>query len=62
PAIAQLNVSLHCRNLLKKTVFILNIEIMKNLVKKKIEVKKVSTKKVAQCCAKTSKTIVGCHD
>ena len=33
---------------------------MKSLVKKKIE--KVSTKKVAQCCAKTSKTIVGCHD
>ena len=35
---------------------------MKSLVKKKIEVKKVSAKKVAQCCAKTSKTIVGCHD
>jgi hypothetical protein len=33
---------------------------MKSLVKKKTE--KVSTKKVAQCCAKTSKTIVGCHD
>ncbi len=39
---------------------------MKSLVKKKIEVKteekKANTKKVAQCCAKTSKTIVGCHD
>ncbi len=39
---------------------------MKNLIKKKIEVKtqvkKANTKKVAQCCAKTSKTIVGCHD
>lgn len=33
---------------------------MKSLVKKKI--KEVNTKKVAQCCAKTSKTIVGCHD
>lgn len=33
---------------------------MKSLVKKKIE--KISMKKVAQCCAKTSKTIVGCHD
>lgn len=35
---------------------------MKSLVKKKIEVKKTSSKKVAQCCAKTSKTVVGCHD
>lgn len=35
---------------------------MKSLVKKKIEVKKTAAKKVAQCCAKTSKTIVGCHD
>jgi hypothetical protein len=35
---------------------------MKTLVKKKIETKKVSSKKVAQCCAKTSKTVVGCHD
>jgi len=37
---------------------------MKSLVKK-IETVKVNqevTKKVAQCCAKTSKTIVGCHD
>jgi len=33
---------------------------MKSLLKKKIE--KLETKKVAQCCAKTSKTIVGCHD
>ncbi len=33
---------------------------MKSLIKKtKV---KVNTKKVAQCCAKTSKTIVGCHD
>ena len=35
---------------------------MKTLVKKKIENQKVNTKKVAQCCAKTSKTVVGCHD
>ncbi len=35
---------------------------MKSLVKKKVENKKVTTKKTAQCCAKTSKTIVGCHD
>ena len=35
---------------------------MKSLIKKKIEVENVDTKKVAQCCAKTSKTIVGCHD
>jgi hypothetical protein len=35
---------------------------MKSLVKKKIEVKKADSKKVAQCCAKTSKTVVGCHD
>jgi hypothetical protein len=33
---------------------------MKTLIKKKSE--KPETKKVAQCCAKTSKTIVGCHD
>jgi len=33
---------------------------MKSLVKVKIE--KVSTRKTAQCCAKTSVTIVGCHD
>jgi hypothetical protein len=35
---------------------------MKSLVKKKIEVQKANTKKTAQCCAKTSKTVVGCHD
>lgn len=39
---------------------------MKSLVRKKVEVKpqtkKANTKKVAQCCAKTSKTVVGCHD
>ncbi len=35
---------------------------MKNLVKKKMVVKKAPVKKVAQCCAKTSKTVVGCHD
>lgn len=33
---------------------------MKSVVKKKES--KTSSKKVAQCCAKTSKTIVGCHD
>jgi hypothetical protein len=32
---------------------------MKSLIRKKAE--KV-TAKPAQCCAKTSKTIVGCHD
>ena len=41
---------------------LLKAEIMKSLVKKKVEVQKVNTKKVAQCCAKTSKTVVGCHD
>jgi len=35
---------------------------MKSLIKKKIKVEKANSKKVAQCCAKTSKTIVGCHD
>jgi hypothetical protein len=35
---------------------------MKSLIKKKLKVQKAETKKVAQCCAKTSKTIVGCHD
>lgn len=33
---------------------------MKSLVKKKNI--KENTRKTAQCCAKTSKTIVGCHD
>ncbi len=32
---------------------------MKSVVKKKEEVKVV---KIAQCCAKTSVTVVGCHD
>jgi hypothetical protein len=31
---------------------------MTTLIKKK----KIETVKIAQCCAKTSKTIVGCHD
>lgn len=35
---------------------------MKTLVRKKVEAQKVNNKKVAQCCAKTSKTVVGCHD
>ena len=35
---------------------------MKNLVKKKIKIEKENAKKEAQCCAKTSKTVVGCHD
>jgi hypothetical protein len=35
---------------------------MKSLIKKIIEPKKVNNKKTAQCCAKTSKTVVGCHD
>lgn len=32
---------------------------MKSLIKKKQEPKLVKT---AQCCAKTSKTVAGCHD
>jgi len=32
---------------------------MKSLIKKKETGKNT---KVAQCCAKTSKTVVGCHD
>jgi len=32
---------------------------MKSLIKKKENGK---TAKVAQCCAKTSKTVAGCHD
>jgi len=32
---------------------------MKSVIKKKI---KKSSVKVAQCCAKTSKTVAGCHD
>jgi len=35
---------------------------MKSLVKKKTEIETANSKKVAQCCAKTSATIVGCHD
>ena len=40
----------------------LKIETMKSLVKKKVKVEKTNAKKEAQCCAKTSKTVVGCHD
>jgi hypothetical protein len=43
----------------KKKLPIKNKSKMKSLVKKKATKKDV---KVAQCCAKTSKTIVGCHD
>lgn len=32
---------------------------MKSVIKKKST---VTNMKVAQCCAKTSKTVVGCHD
>ena len=32
---------------------------MKSLIKKKEEPK---VTKIAQCCAKTSNTVVGCHD
>ncbi len=32
---------------------------MKTLIKKQKENRK---EKVAQCCAKTSKTVAGCHD
>ena len=32
---------------------------MKSLIKKK---ETRANAKVAQCCAKTSKTVVGCHD
>jgi len=35
---------------------------MKNLTKKKKEQKEKSKNKVAQCCAKVSKNIAGCHD
>lgn len=35
---------------------------MKSVVKKKVDSKKANTKKSAQCCAKTSKVVVGCHD
>jgi hypothetical protein len=35
---------------------------MKSLVKKKIKEEKTNSKKTAQCCAKTSKTVAGCHD
>lgn len=33
---------------------------MRSIAKKKTE--KIDAKKIAQCCAKTSNTIVGCHD
>jgi hypothetical protein len=32
---------------------------MKSVIKKRVNRAEV---KVAQCCAKTSKTVVGCHD
>ena len=32
---------------------------MKSLIKKKVVEKVIKT---AQCCAKTSRTVVGCHD
>jgi len=32
---------------------------MKSLIKKKVEPKAA---KIAQCCAKISKTVAGCHD
>jgi len=35
---------------------------MKNLTKKKKKQKEKSKNKVAQCCAKVSKNIAGCHD
>jgi len=41
------------------TTFLINYFFMKSLIKKKEEPKKVE---VAQCCAKTSRTVVGCHD
>ena len=34
---------------------------MKTLIKKKI-VKTETNQKTAQCCAKNSKTVAGCHD
>ena len=36
-----------------------NLYCMKSLTKKKNQVK---TNKVAQCCAKNSKIVAGCHD
>ena len=36
---------------------------MKSLIKKSVKVEKTSTAKAtAQCCAKTSKNVPGCHD
>lgn len=35
---------------------------MKSLISKKKKNKEAKEEKVAQCCAKTSKTVVGCHD
>jgi hypothetical protein len=37
---------------------------MKSLIRKKVakEEKKVTVKKQAQCCAKNSRTVAGCHD
>ena len=40
-------------------LFTFKILNMKTLIKKK---EKKETAKVAQCCAKTSKTVAGCHD
>jgi hypothetical protein len=35
---------------------------MKTLIKKKIEKTAPKQQKVAQCCAKNSKVVAGCHD
>ncbi len=35
---------------------------MKSLVKKQVKKAENQKAKVAQCCAKTSKNVAGCHD
>ena len=43
-------------------LFTFKILNMKTLIKKKETKETKETAKVAQCCAKTSKTVAGCHD
>jgi hypothetical protein len=40
-------------------LFLKNFDCMKSMTKKKNQVK---ARKVAQCCAKNSKIVAGCHD
>jgi hypothetical protein len=39
-------------------LFKLNLVLMKSLIKKK----RLQKQKVAQCCAKQSRIVAGCHD